>query len=212
MASSGRTTRPDTATSRRQAAHYGTHAVTVCRRPEPIRQTSATRTCLAGLGRSPARACPVDLWCRLGLDSAMADDRLNRHDLSDSEWALLGPLLPAHPRQGHRWNDHRVVIDGIFHRTRAGCPWRDVPERFGNWKSVYNRHRRWSGDGTWEKILDALRAGCDQAEGTAWTVAADATVVRAHQHAAGGRREPPADVPAERLAVTVLSAPVRAGG
>src|SRR6266851_788820 len=159
-----------------------------------------------------ARACPVDLWCRLGLDSAMADDRLNRHDLSDSEWALLGPLLPAHPRQGHRWNDHRVVIDGIFHRTRAGCPWRDLPERFGNWKSVYNRQRRWSGDGTWEKILDALRAGCDQAEGTAWTVAADATVVRAHQHAAGARREPPADVPAERLAVTVLSVPVRTGG
>src|SRR6266851_5994549 len=57
MASSGRTTRPDTATSRRQAAHYGTHAVTVCRRPEPIRQTSATRTCLAGLGRSPAGTC-----------------------------------------------------------------------------------------------------------------------------------------------------------
>ena len=142
----------------------------------------------------------------------MADDRLNRHDLSDSEWALLGPLLPAHPRQGHRWNDRRLVIDGVFFRTRAGCPWRDLPERSGNWKSVCNRHRRWSGDGTWEKILDALRAGCDQAEGTAWTVAADATVVRAHQHAAGARREPPADVPAERLAVTVLSVPVRTGG
>ena len=62
--------------------------------------------------------------------------------------------------------------------------------RFGNWKTVYNRHRRWSGDGTWEKILDRLRAGCDEAEGKAWTVAADATVVRAHQHAAGARHEP----------------------
>jgi hypothetical protein len=68
------------------------------------------------------------------------------------------------------------------------------------------------GDGTWEKILDQLRAGCDQAEGAAWTVAADATVVRAHQHAAGARREPPKDVPAERLAVAQLSVPVRAGG
>jgi transposase len=85
----------------------------------------------------------------------------------------------------------QVVIDGIFHRTRAGCPWRDLPERFGNWKTVYNRHRRWSGDGTWEKILDALRAGCDQEQGPAWTLAADATIVRAHQHAAGARHEPP---------------------
>ena len=142
----------------------------------------------------------------------MADDRLNRHDLTDSEWALVELLLPAHPRQGHRWNDHRVVINGIFFRTRAGCPWRDLPVEYGNWKTVYNRHRRWSGDGTWEKILDGLRAGCDQAEGRAWTVAADATVVRAHQHAAGARHAPPGDIPAERLAVAVLSVPARTGG
>src|SRR5258706_13452210 len=157
MASSGRTTRPDTATSRRQAAHYGTHAVTVCRRPEPIRQTSATRTCLAGLGRSPAGACPVDLSVCFSFDSVMADDRLNRHDLTDSEWALVELLLPAHPRQGHRWNDHRVVINGIFFRTRAGCPWRGLPVEYGNWETGYNRHRRWSGDGTGGESLDGVR-------------------------------------------------------
>lgn len=99
--------------------------------------------------------------------------------------------MPAHPRQGHRWNDHRTVIDGILFRTRAGCAWRDLPGGFGNWKSVYARHRRWSLDGTWEKILGALRAGCDQAEGRDWTVSADSTVVRAHQHAAGARRAGP---------------------
>ena len=140
------------------------------------------------------------------------EDRLRRHDLTDEEWARLEPLLPAHPRQGHRWNDHRLVIDGIFFRTRTGCPWRDLPERFGNWKTVYNRHRRWSGDGTWELILDQLRAGCDQADGAAWTVAADATVVRAHQHAAGARRAPPADVDPARLAPAALSPPVRPRG
>ena len=58
----------------------------------------------------------------------------------------------------------------------------DLPERFGNWKTVYNRHRRWSGDGIWEMILDRLRAGCDEAAGRAWTVAADATVVRAQRN------------------------------
>jgi transposase len=149
---------------------------------------------------------------RFGLDCAVDDDRLKRHDLDDAEWARLELLLPRHPRQGHRWNDHRLVIDGIFFRTRAGCPWRDLPERFGNWKTVYNRHRRWSGDGTWEQILNQLQAGCDEAEGRAWTVAVDATVVRAHQHAAGARRRPPADIDPARLAPMTLSAPGRIRG
>jgi len=140
------------------------------------------------------------------------DERLKRHDLTDEEWARLEPLLPAHPRQGRRWADHRMVINGVFHRVRAGCPWRDLPVQYGNWKTVYNRHRRWSADGTWEQILDALRAGCDQVEGAEWAAAIDSTVVRAHQHAAGARHEPPKDVPAERLEPVALSAPARAGG
>ena len=120
-------------------------------------------------------------------------DRLKRHDLTDEEWERLRPFLPADPRQGGRWVDHRAVINGIFFRSRSGCPWRDLPEGFGNWKTVYNRHRRWSGDGTWEMILDRLRAGCDEGAGRAWIVAVDATVVRVHQHAAGARRAPAAD-------------------
>jgi len=140
------------------------------------------------------------------------DDRLRRHDLTDDEWVRLEPLLPGHPRQGRRWIDHRLVINGIFHRTRAGCPWRDLPEHYGNWKTVYNRHRRWSGDGTWESILDALRAGGDEGQGRDWVVAADATVVRAHQHAAGARHAPPADIDPARLAAAQLSAPVRIRG
>jgi transposase len=140
------------------------------------------------------------------------DDRLSRHDLTDAEWVLLEPLLPRHPRQGHRWNDHRVVIDGVFHRVRTGCPWRDLPERYGSWKTVYNRHRRWSGDGTWEQVVAALRAGSDAAEGAGRAVAAGATVVRAHQHAAGARHAPPGDIDPARLAPAVLSAPARIRG
>lgn len=122
-------------------------------------------------------------------------DHLNRHDLSDEEWERLGVLLPADPPRGGRWADHRMVINGILFRTRAGCPWRDLPGEFGNWKTVYNRHRNWSLDGTWEKILDRLRAGCDDAEGKGWTVSADSSVARAHQHAAGARRAPAAGLP-----------------
>lgn len=123
------------------------------------------------------------------------DERLNRHDLADEEWELLAPLLPAHPRQGHRWNDHRTVINGVYFRTRSGCTWRDLPACYGNWKTVYNRHRRWSLDGTWEKILDALRAGADEGEGKDWTVSADSTIARAHQHAAGARHVRAGDAP-----------------
>ena len=68
------------------------------------------------------------------------------------------------------------------------------------------------GTGRGEKILGVLRAGCDQAEGAAWTVAADATVIRAHQHAAGARLAPPKDIDPARLAVAVLSDPVRIRG
>jgi len=134
---------------------------------------------------------------------------LRRHDLTDEQWVLLEPLMPAHPRQGHRWHDHRLIMDGVFHRVRTGTPWRDLPERFGPWQTVYNRHRRWSADGTWERILSVLQAGCDEAEGRAWAVAVDSTVVRAHQHAAGARHAPPKDVPTERLEPATLSEPIR---
>jgi len=117
-----------------------------------------------------------------------------RHDLEDEEWARLEPLLPRNPGRGGRWADHRHTIDGILFRTRAGCPWRDLPERYGHWLTVYKRHRRWSYDGTWAEIVQVLRAGCDEAEGRDWAVSADSTVVRAHQHAAGARRVLPAEL------------------
>jgi transposase len=82
----------------------------------------------------------------------------DRHDLTDVEWEQLEPLLPDRmPRRGGRWCDHRMVINGVLWRTRTGSPWRDLPLSYGNWKTVYSRHRRWSGDGTWEKILEGLR-------------------------------------------------------
>jgi transposase len=120
------------------------------------------------------------------------NDDLHRHDLTDEEWDRLVPLLPGHARQGRRWNDHRTVINGILFRSRTSCPWRDLPGEYGNWKTVYGRHRRWSMDGTWAGILDRLRAGCDEPEGAGWTLSVDSTVVRAHQHAAGARRLPAA--------------------
>ncbi len=53
------------------------------------------------------------------------------------------------------------MINGVLWRTRTGSPWRDVPEDYGHWKTVYHRHRRWSADGTWAAVLDELRRGAD---------------------------------------------------
>jgi len=116
---------------------------------------------------------------------------IDRHDLTDEEWARLEPLLPDRtPQRGGRWVDHRTVINGVFWRTRAGAPWRDLPSQYGKWQTTYNRHRRWSADGTWAHILDHLRQGCDGDEGREWTVAVDSMTARAHQHAAGAQRAP----------------------
>jgi transposase len=84
------------------------------------------------------------------------------------------------------------VINGILFRIRTGVPWRDLPERFGNWKTVYERHRRWSADGTWDRILQAVLVDADAEGRIDWSmVSVDSTSCRAHQHAAGAPRRAP---------------------
>ncbi|MGW1212498.1 IS5 family transposase [Streptomyces sp. NPDC002499] len=113
---------------------------------------------------------------------------MGRGDLSDAEWERLRPFLPVSNGRCGRWRDHRQVIDGILHRVRTGVQWRDLTERFGPWKTVYERHRLWSADGTWERLLQQVQAAADAAGEIDWDVSVDSTIVRAHQHAAGARR------------------------
>ena len=131
----------------------------------------------------------------------------DRHDLPDAQWHLLEPLLSERtPRRGGRWADHRPVVDGVIWRVRTGSPWRDLPAAYGPWQTVYDRHRRWSADGTWEKVLDALRTECHvdlTAEENESAVSIDSTIMRAHHDAPGARGAPPRDVPAERLLAQV---------
>jgi transposase len=118
-----------------------------------------------------------------------------RHDLTDAQWAILAPLLPVGKKPGRppRWTK-RQLIDGIRFRIRAGCPWRDVPERYGTWQTIYGLFRRWQVDGVWAAILSALQAAGAQAGLIEWIVAVDSTITRAHSHAAGARRHPEAQV------------------
>ncbi|WP_449657581.1 IS5 family transposase [Streptomyces edwardsiae] len=116
---------------------------------------------------------------------------MGRGDLTDAEWERLRPLLPVSNGRCGRWRDHRQVIDGILHRVRTGVQWRNLPERFGPWKTVYERHRLWSADGTWERLLQQVQAAADAAGEIDWDISVDSTIVRAHQHAAGARTDPP---------------------
>jgi transposase len=122
-----------------------------------------------------------------------------RHDLTDEQWAILASLLkellPVGKKVGRprRWT-LRQLIDGIRFRTRTGCPWRDVPERYGTWQSVYGLFRAWQLAGRWAAILTALRAAGAEAGLIDWVVSVDSTINRAHQHAAGARRHPETQV------------------
>jgi transposase len=111
-----------------------------------------------------------------------------RFDLTDGEWAILEPLLPKQPRRGGKWRDHRQVINGIAWVKRTGSPWRDMPERYGPWKTAHDRFRRWAKDGTWAKLKQQVIALAEADGDIDWNAQTDSTVVRAHQHAAGARK------------------------
>lgn len=125
---------------------------------------------------------------------------MGRGDLTNEEWARLKPYLPKSGKRGGRWSSHRRIINGILYRNRTGVPWRDLPARFGKWKTVYDRHRRWSADSTWDRLFAAVLADADAEGRIDWSmVSVDSTTARAHQHAAGARKRTPR-MPRRRLA------------
>lgn len=112
--------------------------------------------------------------------------------LTDAEWVRIEPLMPSSDGQrGRPFRAHREVVEGIIYRFRAGVPWRDLPSGFGPWQTVWKRHRRFSGDGTWDKILAMLLAEADAAGDIDWAVSVDSTINRAHQHGTNVTRADP---------------------
>ena len=109
--------------------------------------------------------------------------------ISDDLWTLIEPVMPCAAGRRGPWNDHRRTMEGIIWRFRTGSPWRDLPEQFGAWQSVAERHLRWSKDGTYVRVFAAVRrdqGACDILDLETF-LSVDSTIVHAHQHAAGAR-------------------------
>ena len=129
---------------------------------------------------------------------------IHRHDLTDAQWDHLQRYLPPErPATGRPNLDHRQVLNGIFWHLRSDAPWRDTPDDFGNWQTLYSRFRRWQRAGLWEQILARLQAEAETRGDLDWSLHfVDGTSIRAHPHAAG----------AKKGAAIKPSGAVRAGG
>ena len=108
----------------------------------------------------------------------------HRHAISDADWDRIKDLLPGRPGQtGWLAEDNRLFIDAVLWWAKTGVPWRDLPERFGNWNSVWKRFDRWARKGTWRLLFEAL-----QDPDLEWLIL-DSTVIRAHPCAAGAEKK-----------------------
>ena len=106
---------------------------------------------------------------------------MHRHELTDAQWERVEPLIG--PRRGPRTKrGDRHFVNAVLWRVRTGVPWRDLPERYGPWKTTYNRFARWAARGVWERLFKELQVEIDDVGSLI-----DATVIRAHQDAAGGK-------------------------
>ncbi|MFE1291107.1 IS5 family transposase [Streptomyces sp. NPDC058751] len=113
---------------------------------------------------------------------------MRRHELTDHEWELLAPLIPRAATGRPRVSD-RQVVNGMVYKIRTGISWRDLPERYGPWQTVYTRFRRYALNGVFTRALQQVQAGADAVGDIDWLVQIDSTIVRAHQHAAATGRK-----------------------
>ena len=108
---------------------------------------------------------------------------MRRYALRDDQWNRIEPLLPGKAGDvGVTARDNRLFVEAVLYRYRAGIAWRDLPERFGDFRVIHTRHMRWSRKGVWERLFKVLAEDADNEYAMI-----DSTIVRAHQHSAGAR-------------------------
>jgi transposase len=111
---------------------------------------------------------------------------VKRYGLRDDQFARIENFLPGRPGHVGRNSEggNRLFVEAVIWKFRSGAPWRDLPERFGDWKNTHRRFSRWSQDGVWENLFKALADDPDNEYAMI-----DATIVRAHQHSAGALKK-----------------------
>lgn len=110
---------------------------------------------------------------------------MRRYGLRDDQWARIKDMLPGRPETvGVSAKDNRLFIEAVLYRYRAGIPWRDLPECFGDFRVIHTRYTRWNHRGVWQKVFEILSADAD-----AEYAMIDSTIVRAHQHSAGAKKK-----------------------
>lgn len=131
-----------------------------------------------------------------------------RFELSDEEWEQIRPFLPdRRGKVGRPRSDDRRIVNAILWIVRTGAPWRDLPERYGSWKTANSRFYRWRDSGLWQRILEGLQAVADAAGKVDWSLHhMDGTIIRAHQHAAGAKG---GALPPKRSATAAAASPRR---
>lgn len=108
-----------------------------------------------------------------------------RYALRDDQWDRIKDLLPGRPGSvGVTAKDNRLFVEAIIYRYRAGIPWRDLPEHFGDFRVVHTRFTRWARTGVWERVFEALTEDADNEYARL-----DSTIVRAHQYSAGALKK-----------------------
>ena len=115
---------------------------------------------------------------------------MRRYELTDKQYELIAPFLPPEGQPGRPWVDHRKVLNGLFWKLRSGAPWRDIPERYGPYQTIYDRFVRWRRTGVWDQLLNVLQVKLDAAGKIDWEQwAIDGTSIRASRAAAGARKK-----------------------
>jgi putative transposase len=111
---------------------------------------------------------------------------VSRYELSDGQWDRIGSLLPGKTTDpGRTGGDNRLFVNGVLWVLRSGAHWRDLPERYGKWKTLHKRFTRWAKAGVWEQVFASLIKDRDNQY-----LMLDSTLVRAHQQAATGKGGP----------------------
>ena len=110
---------------------------------------------------------------------------VRRYALRDDQWDVIKGLLSGRAESvGATARDNRLFVEAVLYRYRAGIPWRDLPERFGDWKNVHRRFSRWAESGAWQAAFVHLASNADNEYAMI-----DSTIVRAHRHSTGARKK-----------------------